>query len=50
MKIRELEVVSSSFNEMMDRTCQGMASVESMCPQNFALFLSWLVSLRCIVS
>ena len=44
IKMRELEVVSSSLRWMMDRTCQPIASELSMCPKKRAMFRRRLVS------
>ena len=50
MKIRELEVVSSSLIRITDRTCQPNASVASRCEKNCAIMRIWFDSRRWIVS
>jgi len=50
MKMRELEVVSSSLRWMTERTCQPIASEARRWPKNWAMILSLLVSYLWIVS
>lgn len=46
MKIRLLEVVSSSFKWIIDRTCQPIASLLRICPKKRAILRRRFVSYR----